>query len=253
MSAIGMELRKLKRRRYWLMAAGAAGLELAWIASASGMRATGAPQLRLLGFTLNEAMSLVGMLVPLVAALLASRLATVDTEERMGSLLTALGQPGRARFGAKLTVGSFALVLGQLSVLAFVALVAPSMGMRTTAAYQDAVGPAIVVVVAASVAAMAVQLALATCIEKQAIGLAVGAIAGFVCSGLPSAQLEALGWLLPWGIATAASPISRLATFQTGVPVTVAQPWAGALFAVVAAVIWTTAAALAIIHQENHR
>ena len=36
MSALGMELRKIKRRRFWLMAAGAAGLELAWVLAATG-------------------------------------------------------------------------------------------------------------------------------------------------------------------------------------------------------------------------
>ena len=84
MSALGMELRKIKRRRFWLMAASAAGLELAWVMAATGKRAGSAAEQRLLGLSLNESMSMCALVMPLIAALLASRLATVDTEERMG-------------------------------------------------------------------------------------------------------------------------------------------------------------------------
>ena len=253
MSALGMELRKIKRRRFWLMAAGGAGLELAWVAAATGQRAGGTAEQRLLGLSLNESLSLCAMVLPLVAALLTSRLATVDTEERMGRLLTALGQRGAARFDAKLALGSLAVALGQASLLAFIALVGPGMGLRPTAAYRDSLWPALVVMLAASVAATAVQLALAICVDKQAVGLAAGALAGVLCSGLPAAHLETLGWLFPWGVAVAGNPISSLASFRAHVPVAVAHPWAGALFAVIAAAVWVVAARLAVVHKENHR
>lgn len=253
MSALGMELRKIKRRRFWLMAAGGAGLELAWVAAATGQRAGGAAEQRLLGLSLNESMSMCALVMPLVAALLASRLATVDTEERMGRLLTALGQRGTARFDAKLVLGSFVVALGQASLLAFVALAGPGMGLRATAAYRDSLWPTLAVMLAASIAATAVQLALATCVDKQAVGLAAGTLAGVLCSGLPSVHLEALGWLFPWGVAVAGNPFSSLASFRAHAPVTVAHPWAGALFAVIAAAVWVVAARLAVVHKENHR
>ena len=104
------------------MVAGAAGLELVWVMAATGKRAGSAADQRLLGLSLNESMSMCALVMPLIAALLASRLATVDTEERMGRLLTALGQRGTARFDAKLALGSFVVALGQASLLAFVAL-----------------------------------------------------------------------------------------------------------------------------------
>ena len=137
--------------------------------------------------------------------------------------------------------------------LAVIALAGPGMGLRTTAAYQDSLWPALVVMLAASVAATAVQLALAICVDKQAVGLAAGALAGVLCSGLPSAHLEPLGWLLPWGVAVAGNPFSSLASFRAHAPVTVAHPWAGALFAVIAAAVWVAAARLAVVHKENHR
>ena len=71
MSALGMELRKIKRRRFWLMAAGAAGLELAWVMAATGKRAGSAAEQRLLGLSLNESMSLCALVMPFVAAVLA--------------------------------------------------------------------------------------------------------------------------------------------------------------------------------------
>lgn len=253
MSALGMELRKIKRRRFWLMAASAAGLELAWVMAATGKRAGSAAEQRLLGLSLNESMSMCALVMPLIAALLASRLATVDTEERMGRLLTALGQRAIARFDAKLVLGSFVVALGQASLLAFVALAGPGMGLRATAAYQDSLWPTLVVMLAASIAATAVQLALATCVDKQGVGLAAGALAGVLCSGLPSAHLEALGWLFPWGVTVAGNPFSSLASFRAHAPVTVAHPWAGALFAVIAAAVWVVAARLAVVHKENHR
>ena len=58
MSALGMELRKIKRRRFWLMAAGAAGLELAWVMAATSKRTGSAAEQRLLGLSLNSILSL---------------------------------------------------------------------------------------------------------------------------------------------------------------------------------------------------
>lgn len=252
-SPIGMEIRKLKRRRYWLMAAGAAGLEVAWLAAATAKRAGGPVEMRLMALTLNEALAMCSLALPIIAALLASRLATVDTEERMGQLFTALGQREGARFGAKLVLGSLSVMLGQLALIAFTAVAGPGMGLEPTADYQEAIWPIAVVMASASVAAAAVQLALATCVEKQAVGLGVGMLAGLVCSGLAPARLEALGWALPWGITTAASPISSVTAIRSGAHFTVDHPWVNAMLAVVAAMIWSLLARLAIAYKENHR
>lgn len=252
-SPIGMEIRKLKRRRYWLMAAGAAGLEVAWLAAAAAKRAGGPVEMRLMALTLNEALAMCALALPIIAALLASRLATIDTEERMGQMLTALGQREGTRFGAKLTLGSLSVMLGQLALVAFTAVAGPGMGLETTADYREAIWPLVVVMASASVAAVAVQLTLATCVEKQAVGLGVGALAGLVCSGLAPAHLEALGWVLPWGVPAAASPIASVTAIRSGTHFTVDHPWVNALLAVVVAVIWSLLARLAIAYKENHR
>ena len=253
MSAIGMEVHKLKRRRYWLMAAGAVGVELAFQMNMMLGRVGKTDGANLLVLSLNDLFLMCVMVVPLVAALLASRLTMTDTEERMGQLLTALGQREGTRFAAKLVVGSFTVALGQVAIVAFTSLIGPGMGLRVTAAYQDTFWPSLIIILAASVAVMAVQLVLAICFEKQAIGLCVGALGGFVCSGLSFVHLEAFGWLLPWGIAAAATPVSTADSYKAGTFVGTAHPWINVLLAIVATVVWSLLARLIIAYKENHR
>lgn len=253
MSAIGMEVHKLKRRRYWLMAAGAVGVELAFQMNMMLGRVGKTDGANLLVLSLNDLFLMCVMVVPLVAALLASRLTMTDTEERMGQLLTALGQREGTRFAAKLVVGSFTVALGQVAIVAFTSLIGPGMGLRVTAAYQDMFWPSLIIILAASVAVMAVQLVLAICFEKQAIGLCVGALGGFVCSGLSFVHLEAFGWLLPWGFAAAATPVSTADSYKAGTFVGTAHPWINVLLAIVATVVWSLLARLIIAYKENHR
>ena len=171
----------------------------------------------------------------------------------MGQLLTALGQREGTRFAAKLVVGSFTVALGQVAIVAFTSLIGPGMGLRVTAAYQDTFWPSLIILLAASVAVMAVQLVLAICFEKQAIGLCVGALGGFVCSGLSFVHLEAFGWLLPWGFAAAATPVSTADSYKAGTFVGTAHPWINVLLAIVATVVWSLLARLIIAYKENHR
>ena len=248
-----MELHKIKRRRFWLMAAGAIGLQFAWVAAATARRASGPPEMRTLELSLNEVLSLATLMPPIIAAILASRLATVDTEERMGLLLTALGQRESTRFVGKLSLGSIVLVLGQVLLVAYVALMGPGMGLKTTPAYQEALWPALIVVAAASVAAVAVQLTLAVCVHKQGVGLGVGALAAFLCSGLPPYHLAPLGWLIPWGVAGAASPIDYAPTLRAGTVLLVSRPWLNSALAVIVAIVWVVLANLVIVYKESHR
>ncbi|MBW3069072.1 MULTISPECIES: ABC transporter permease [unclassified Actinomyces] len=252
MTAIVMESRKLRRRHFWLMAAALGGLVVLWSAGLLSARATGVEQMRLLSLGLADSINMTSMLLPLIAALLASRLATVDSEERMDQLLTALGQTERSRFGGKLILGSCAAAVGQLAMLGLIALAGPGMGLRTTPTDRELVWSIAVVMVAACVAAMAAQLILAIYVSKQAVGLGVGAVASLLCSALPFMHLGAVDWLFPWGIAGAAAPLSQ-ASQQAGTVILVEHPWLNALWAVLSAAVWSALAGFVINYRENHR
>ncbi|WP_147680743.1 ABC transporter permease [Actinomyces ruminicola] len=252
MTAIIMEARKLKRRHFWLMAAVLGGLVVMWSAGLHVTRANGVEHMRLLSLGLADSLNMTAMLLPFIAALLASRLATVDTEERMGQWLTALGQAEHSRFLGKLLLGSFAVAAGQLAMLGLTALTGPGLGLRTGATDQALIWSIAVVMIAACVAAVAAQLVLAICVPKQAVGLGIGAVASLLCSALPFMHLGAVDWLLPWGIAGAAAPLSR-ASQQAGTVILVDHPWLNALWAAVAAGIWTALAGFIINYRENHR
>lgn len=114
MTAVGMEIRKMKRKHYWLMASGAIALQLLWLAAMALKRSTGVVEARLMVLSLAEPLYLGLLLMPIVAALLASRLVTLDTEERMDQLLTTYKQRAATRFTAKLVVGSASIAAGEL-------------------------------------------------------------------------------------------------------------------------------------------
>ncbi|WP_130873972.1 ABC transporter permease [[Pseudopropionibacterium] massiliense] len=254
MTAVGMEIRKMKRKHYWLMASGATALQLLWLAAMALKRSTGVVEARLMVLSFTEPLYLGLLLMPIVAALLASRLVTLDTEERMDQLFTALKQRAATRFTAKLVVGSASIAAGESLFIGLLATAGPVLGLRNGAGYQEAFWPGLVVLLAASVATMAVQLALATCLEKQAIGLGVAVVAGIVSSALPFMYLAPLGWALPWGLPAAANPVSTRLLGQTGMETAlVTHPWVNALGAVLAATAWVCISRFIVKYKENHR
>ena len=88
----------------------------------------------------------------------------------------------------------------------------------------------------------------------------LGSLSGYLQYRTYRSQFEAQGvtsWLLPWGIVPAATPIdtvaSRTSMRESGDMTLVSQPWTLAALAALVAVVWTVAAHLVIVHQENHR
>ena len=254
MTAVGMEIRKMKRKHYWLMASGAIALQLLWLAAMVLKRSTGVVEARLMVLSLAEPLYLGLLLMPIVAALLASRLVTLDTEERMDQLLTTFKQRAATRFTAKLVVGSASIAAGESLFIGLLASAGPGLGLRSDAGYQEALWPGLVVLLAASVATVAVQLALAGWLEKQAVGLGLAGVVGDCCSVLPFIKLAPLGWVLPWGLPAAANPVSTQLLRQTGMGTAlVAHPWMNALGAVLAAAAWVCISRSIVKYKENHR
>ncbi len=255
MTTLVLELRKLRRTRFWLMAAGAGAFQVTWLLGAAVMRSTGTPESRLAGLSLIELVSMAALVSPLVAALLASRLVTVDTEERMGQLMTALGQRASARWWGKVVVGSAAVVLIQLVDAAVLGLVAPELGLRLSPGYETGLLPTAVVLTCAAIGVVALQVTLSTVVDRQAISLVVASLATLACSSLPYLGLGGLGWFLPWGLVGAASPVDVVASRDSvaagGDIALAASPWTRVLLAAAVTAVWVVLARTVVSWKEH--
>ncbi|OLO43332.1 ABC transporter permease [Actinomyces oris] len=256
-TTLALELGKLRRKRYWLIAASATAVCLAWSSLLIIHRASGPAEARHATLALNEFIQIIAFLMPIITAVLASRIVTVDTEERMGQLMTALGQSPLTRYRGKLVIVILTILCMEASIFALLSVLAGSIGLTVTDSYWRTLPPALVVVACSTLAISAVQLTLSTCFDKQGIGLGVAAIGGLIAESLPYAYLGKFSWLLPWGIVPAATPIDTVASYKSmregGDMTLVSQPWTLAALAALVAVGWTVAAHLVIVHQENHR
>lgn len=252
MRTVRIELRKLRRKHFWLMAGGASAVEALWLGAALMRRAVGPVESRMTVLVLNEMLNLAALLLPLVAALLASRLVTVDTEGRMDQAFAAVGQRETSRFRGKLAIGAATVAVMQLALLALVIACGTAAGLRTTPQLGLAAALSIVALVGASIACMAVQLMLARVFDKQGIGLGIGTVAAIALSGLGFLGKQAIGWLLPWGVAVAASPIDQVASRTTIADVALVQhPALTAACAVLAGLWWVLVAHIVLTRRES--
>lgn len=256
-TTLALELGKLRRKRYWLIVTSATALCLAWTSMLVASRASGPAAARNATLALDEFIQIIAFLMPIITAVLASRIVTVDTEERMGQLMTALGQSPLTRYRGKLVVVILTVLCMEGTIFMLLTVLAGPIGLTVTDSYSRTLPPALVVVVCSTLAISAIQLTMSTCFDKQAIGLGAAAIGGFIAESLPYAYLGKFSWLLPWGIVPAATPIDTVASYksmrESGDMTLVSHPWTLAALAALVAVGWTVAAHLVIVHQENHR
>ena len=253
LTALALEVRKLRRKHYWLMAA-AAGIILAlWSGGLARYRVSGPEETRLAVMSMNEAAELIAMFMPAAIGALASRMVTADTEERMGQMMTALGQRPTTRFLAKLTVLSLTVIAVEAAVIGATLLCAS--GSRITPSYGTTLVPTLIIVIGFSIAVSACQLALSTCVSRQAIGLGAAIIGGLICSILPFYKLETVAWALPWGLTSAASPINTPASYTsvttTGDVTVIAHPWLTAVLTIIVAAGWAVISYVAIVRKES--
>ena len=256
-TTLALELGKLRRKRYWLIAASATAVCLAWCSMLITHRASGPVAARHATLALDEIIRIIAFLMPLITAILASRVATVDTEGRMGQLMTALGQSPLTRYRGKLVIVTLTVLCMEMSLFALLTVLSGQIGLTVTDSYWRTLPPALAVVACSTPAISAVQLTLSTYVDKQGIGLGAAAIGGLIAESLPYAYLGKFSWLLPWGIVPAATPIDTVASYKSmreiGDMTLASQPWTLAALAALVAVGWTVAAHLVIVHQENHR
>lgn len=252
-----LELGKLRRRHYWLLAASASALCLVWSSMRVASRVTGPAKAHDTTLALDELLQVITVLMPVVTALLASRIVTADTEERMGQLMTALGQRPLTRYRGKLVIVFLTASAMETAVLVLLAAAAAPLGLTVTTSYWRALPPALVVMACSALAVASVQLMLSMCFDRQAIGLGTAAVGGLIAGSLPHAYLGSFTWLLPWGIIPSATPIDTVASYAsihaTGDMTLATQPWILAVFAALAATGWTVVAHTAIVHRVNYR
>ena len=123
-TTLTLELGKLRRKRYWLIAASATAVCLAWSSMLITQRASGPVGARHATLALDEFIQIIAFLMPLITAILASRIVTVDTEERMGQLMTALGQSPLARYRGKLVVVILTVLCIEMALFTLVTVLA---------------------------------------------------------------------------------------------------------------------------------
>ena len=247
-TTLALELGKLRRKRYWLIAASATAVCLAWCSMLITHRASGPVAARHATLALDEFIQIIAFLMPII---------TVDTEERMGQLMTALGQSALTRYRGKLVIVILTVLCMETALFTLVTVLSGPIGLTVTDSYWRTLPPALVVVACSTLAISAVQLTLSTCFDKQGVSLGAAAIGGLIAESLPYAYLGKFSWLLPWGIVPAATPIDTVASYKSmreiGDMTLASQPWTLAALAALVAVGWTVAAHLVIVHQENHR
>lgn len=252
MKSLGLEIRKLRRKHYWLMVFCALAFQVLWLGAALGRRATGPAGTRLLALGINDAFNLAVLMLPIVAAVLASRLVTIDVEGGMDQMFSALGQGEAGRFFAKLVLGGSTMAVMEVGIVAFATVVGDGLGLHPTPGSSGALPVASVVLVAASFAAVAVQLSLARLFEKQGVGLGVATVFAIAASGLGFMGMQRWGWLVPWGIGAAGNPIDQVASqHRTGDVTLVESSTFNAVMAVTMALVWTVAARLVLVWKEH--
>lgn len=249
-----MEVRKLKGSSFWWMIIGMITLVSLWSGFAVMKRAGGNPATRTLTLTQGDIYQTISLLAPILAALLTSRLAIMETSERMDFKWRSLGQGETGRFFAKLVVAGTALSLIFLIPLTWTPLAALAMGFKSDSGLSSLILAPSLVAFLASMAVAAIQLMLSMTINKQAVGLGIGVIASLVGSGLGPMNVARLGWFFPAGISSAASPFLTTAAPDGYARMTlVTNPWALVLTSLIACIIWTSISAFVITVKESHR
>ena len=249
---LSMELRKLKGSSFWWMALGMIALVSAWSGLAFIKRAESAnPATHAVALAQGEIYQTVGLLAPILAALLTSRLAVLESGERMDLKWRSLGQDATERFLAKLIVAGSVITLCFVIPLTWVPLAASAQGFHLEGSLAEYILVPALIACFSTIAVTAIQLALSLTIDRQAIGQGLGVIAGLIGTGLGPMNMPGLGWLFPAGISSAASPFLSSASPDGFARMTlVANPWTKVLTSLLACIIWSGISAFIVKAKE---
>ena len=154
----------------------------------------------------------------------------------------------------KLIVAGTGVGLCFLIPLLWVPIAAKALGFTVTGSFAALVWVPALTGFLSATATSAVQLMFSMMIDKQAIGLGLGVIAGVLGSGLGAMNRPALGWLFPAGLSSAASPFVR--SVDAGGNATMllaARPWMAVASAAMAFLGWTLVSMVVVKVKESRR
>lgn len=250
-----MELLKVRGSSFWWMWLGMVLLVSAW-AGMAFMKHAGSPvpALRSVALADSEVYQVVSLLAPILAALLTSRIAVLETTERMNVKWLSFGQSDASRFVGKLIVAGTAVGVSFLIPLLWVPLAAKALGFTADGSFTVLLWVPALVGFLSSMATSAVQLMLSMVIDRQAIGLGIGVISGVLASGLGAMNKPALGWLFPAGLSSAAGPLVKsVDAGGNAAMLLAARPWMLVTAAAVAFLGWTLVSVDAVKVKESRR
>jgi hypothetical protein len=225
MRGIRLELAKLRRNRLWLTVVLVIGIESAWAGVILFVSLTRDPAASSFGprFAVAQVSQVHAIFAPVLATVLASRLAAIEHDGRMMPALFAANQPRGALFRAKFFVAWTICGTASIIVVALVALVCSLDGAGLDAALF---GSWLGGLIAAVAAVVAVQLALSLSVERQAVALTIGIVGGFAGS-FAGFVPPAIALFVPWQYAGVVTPV-RLAVSGgriTGFPLVADLGW----------------------------
>jgi len=255
MTALTLEIRKYQNSRLSFVVLGLAGFLTLWLATLviiGAARAIPGPQTTLT-MALYNFVGLTTLLMGPAVAILAGRVAGVDQEERMGQLYRALGQSPLQQFLIKLTLLTILAGFMNFSMLLVGITVGAHAGLGDAPSYGASFWPVVTLTLAATLAVSAVQLALATIFDQPSAGVVVGIAGSLVATFTPFLNIPALGWALPWGLTTAATPyLPEARQFEGNSDfLLVETPGLLAGIALIVAIFWTAIAAWLTTHMEE--
>lgn len=238
-----LTLKSLRHRQIGLITLLFLVVVAAWLGAALAKRAGGAAETRLSVLALNEVMMLAIYVLPIIAAIVASRVVTTARDGGMDSKLRAIGVSPIRQFGANLAVTIVVTVLVAGFVLALALLASSMFGFSTPSNVVPIALSALLALVGDAIAVSAVHTWAATRFMQQGVTLGLAVVAAIGTSALPFAGFNYFSWILPWGLVSAANPVVG----STGGVVQIsAAPLPAGIIAVIISLVWAAVFMLAI-------
>ncbi len=202
-----------------------------WLGAALAKRARGPKEIHLYLLALNEVMMLAIYVLPIIAAIVASRVVTTSRDGGMDTKLRSMGISASRQFGANLVVTIMITTLVAVFILALALVSSLIYGFNRPNNITIISLSALLALVGDAIAVSAIHTWAATQFSQQGVTLGMAVVAAIGTSALPFAGLNYLSWILPWGIVSAANPVLG----STGGVVTISTE--ALLFGVVAVIV----------------
>ncbi|MFF5794656.1 ABC transporter permease [Paeniglutamicibacter sp. NPDC012692] len=204
MNPVALEFRKLHRKHLWLTVFLVLGFELVWavVALTMSLSHEGAVP-HDSAFVIAQVSQIHGIFAPVLATVLASRIAAMEHDGGMMPVLFAANQSRtglfRAKFFAIFAATTIATIVGFLAVLGYGAT-------KGVTADWYLIGVFFAGCVLANAAVISIQLTLALLFTRQAVTLSVGIIGGLL--GSFAGFMPALvSMFLPWQYVGLVTPV----------------------------------------------